>query len=149
MDMEWIITYFSLGIVLTIVLAVLLGGSDDYILSEVIFICVGTLLTWPVFFPIHFNEYLLFNRPAPKHLDCRLLRRLRRKARRQIKDLKKTGTLHLMYRTYDGKLHVVGSRSCEMDFTKTVESFRREWILQEVKNIRKKIHIGAHIGPMG
>ena len=148
--MEWIITYFSIGVVLTIVIAVLLGRSDDYILSEVIIICVGTLLTWPVFFPIHLNEYLIF-RPTsvPNHLDCRMLRRLRRKARRQIKDLKKTGTLHLMYRTYDGKLHVVGSRSCEMDFSKNVESFRREWILQEVKNIRKKIHIGAHIGPMG
>ncbi len=149
MDMEWILAYFSIGVVLTIVLAVLLGRSEDYILSEVIVICMGTLLVWPVFFPIHFDEYLIFTRPKPKHLDCRMLRRLRRMARSQIKDVKKTGSLHLMYKTYDGKLHVVGSRSCTIDFSKTVEAFRRQWILLQIEDIRKRRHIGAHIGPMG
>jgi len=135
-------------VVLMTVIGILLNKGGRHCKSEVITICVGTLLLWYIVFPVQMYGYVYY-KPKHLHLDVRLLRRLRRKARRQIKDLKKTGTLHLMYRTYDGKLHVVGSRSCEMDFSKNVESFRREWILQEVKNIRKKIHIGAHIGPMG
>ena len=148
--MEWIITYFSIGVVLTIVLAVLLlGRSVDYILSEVIFICVGTLLTWPVFFPIHFNEYLLYYCPAPKHLDCRLLRRLRRKARRHLKNKKVICTLQPIYREYDGKLRIMATRCVEMDFTKDIEAGRRQWILQEVEKIKRDRRFWAHVGPMG
>lgn len=61
---------------------------------------------------------------------------MRRKARRLIKDRKVTGTLHLMYKTYDGKLHVVGPAKSQIDVSKQVADFRRLWILQECRHLR-------------
>lgn len=148
-----IISYFVMGVLLTIVLAALTCEPNGYYLSEIIIRCVGTLFLWPVLFPLFVNDWMKLSshkyHPKHDHLDCRMLRRLRRKARRQIKDVKKTCSLQLMYKTYDGKLHVVGSRSCTIDFSKTVEVFRRQWILQEIENIRKRRLIGAHIGLIG
>lgn len=70
-------------------------------------------------------------------MDIRELKRLRRKARRAIKDQHPTGTLHLMYKTYDGKLHVVGPSKASIDVSKSVEHFRRLWILREVKKLKE------------
>ena len=145
----WIGAYLAVGVILAAVMGVLLIDSDRYCLSEIITICVGIVLLWYIVFPVQLYGYCYY-RPKHKQLNCCMLRRLRRKARRQIKDVKKAHSLGLMYKPYDGKLYVVGSRVylSLRDLSQTIEAFRRQWILQEIKNMRKRRHIGAHIGPM-
>lgn len=69
-------------------------------------------------------------------MNVKVLKRLRRKARHAIKDRKVTGTLNLVYKTYDGTLHVIGPSSAQIDMSRTVESFRRLWIMNKVKYLR-------------
>ena len=84
-------------------------------------------------------------------MNVKVLKRLRRKARRNVKwvDLYSMRVNLRFNRTYLGRLYVIGKIRTFQSFDEALAFFRRRYILAELKLCRLRRKVGAHIGPMG